>query len=48
MSIPTLLLILAFILFVLDAFGVTSRINKTAAGLALWVAALLLAGGKLW
>lgn len=48
MSFSTLLLILAFLLFLLDAFGVVSRVNKTALGLACWVLALLIAGGTLW
>jgi hypothetical protein len=41
MSIATLLLIVALILFVLAAFGVPSRVNLTAAGLACLVASLL-------
>lgn len=42
MTLTTLLLILAFILFVLTAAGVSSRVNLLAAGLACWVAALLI------
>jgi len=41
MSLATLLLIIAFVLFVLATFGVPSRINLTAAGLACVVASLL-------
>lgn len=37
----TLLIVAAFILFVLAAIGVNARINLTAAGLACWVATLL-------
>lgn len=37
MSIKLLLLIGAFICFVLAAIGVQSKINLTALGLALWV-----------
>jgi len=38
-----LLLFIAFVCFVLAAFGVTSRVNLTAAGLALWTLSLLVA-----
>lgn len=38
----TLLLLIAFICFVLAAFGVASRVNLIAAGLAAWVATHLL------
>ena len=38
-----LLLLVAFILFVLAAFGVGSRVNLVAAGLALWVLVPLIA-----
>lgn len=38
-----LLLALAFLLFVLAAFGVPSRVNLLAAGLALWVLVQFLA-----
>ncbi len=41
MPLETILLLLALILFVLSAFGVGGRINLTAAGLACWVATLL-------
>jgi hypothetical protein len=45
--IGTVLLILAFMLFVLAAIGVRSeRVNLTAAGLACWVLAQLV-GGRL-
>jgi hypothetical protein len=37
----TILLVFAFVLLVLAAVNVPSRINLTAAGLACWVAALL-------
>ncbi len=40
--IETILLVAAFILFVLAAFGVGGRINLVAAGLACWVLAELL------
>lgn len=42
-GITAILLILAFICFVLAAFGVTSRVNLVAVGLALWVLTLLIA-----
>lgn len=35
--ITMLLLLLAFVCFVLAAFGVSSRVNLVAVGLALWV-----------
>lgn len=41
MTLATLLLIAALILFVLAAFGVGSRINLTAAGLACLTASML-------
>lgn len=41
-SLHTLLLALAFVCFFLAAFGVGSRINLVAFGLALWVLSLLL------
>lgn len=41
MSIATILLIIAFILFVLAAFNVSSRANLVAAGLACYVLAEL-------
>lgn len=44
MSFSLLLLILAFVLFLLAAFGVSARVNLTAAGLAVWVASQLVAG----
>jgi len=37
LSIHKLLLLLAFLCFVLDAFGVPSRIRFVSTGLALWV-----------
>lgn len=41
MSIDLLLLIAAFICFVLTALGVNSRVNLAALGLALWVLTLI-------
>ncbi len=41
MSIDLILLIAALVCFILAAINVTSSINLTAAGLALWVATLL-------
>ncbi len=41
MTIATLLLIAALILFVIDAFGVASRVNLQSAGLACCVLAFL-------
>jgi hypothetical protein len=41
MTLATLLLIAALVLFVLAAFGVASRINLTAAGLACLTASML-------
>lgn len=41
MTLATLFLLAALVLFVLSAFGVTSRVNLTAAGLASLTAALL-------
>jgi hypothetical protein len=40
-SLHALLLILAFLCFVLAAVGVSARINLVGAGLALWVLTLL-------
>lgn len=37
MSIPSILLLLAFVCFVLSALGVGSRVNLQSLGLALWV-----------
>jgi len=37
----TILLIVAFISFLLSAIGVQSRVNLTSLGLALWVLSLL-------
>jgi len=47
MTIATLLLIIALILFVCAAFGVGARFNLTAAGLASLTLSLLIAGGAL-
>jgi hypothetical protein len=41
MTIATLLLLIALVLFVIAAIGVPSRVNLTAAGLAFMVAAML-------
>jgi len=35
------LLLMAFVVFVLAAFGVSARVNLIAVGLALWMLALL-------
>lgn len=44
-TIPLILEIVALILFILAAVGVASaRINLVAAGLACWVAAVIVAG----
>lgn len=42
-TLHAILLLVAFIIFVLAAIGVPSRVNLTAAGLAVWVLAQLLA-----
>jgi hypothetical protein len=48
MVLGQILLILAFILFVLAAIGVpSSRFNLLAAGLAVWVLAILVGGTNL-
>lgn len=47
MTIATLCLIIALILFVADAVGVSTRINLTAAGLAFVVAAMLVGSASL-
>lgn len=47
MTISLLLLLIALILFIVAAVGVSSRINLTAAGLACLTASLLVAGGLL-
>ena len=44
MTLGLVLLIAAFILFVIAAFGVGSRFNLVAAGLACWVLSVLLGG----
>lgn len=41
-TIRTILLVLSLLLFILAAFGVPSRLNLTAAGLAVFIATLLL------
>lgn len=43
-TVHVLLLILAFISFILACFSVPSRVNWVALGLALWVLAELLGG----
>jgi len=48
MTISLLLLVVAFVLFVIAALGVaTSRFNLIAAGLACFVLSLLLGGGAI-
>ena len=42
-----LLLVAAFVLFVVAAFGVASRFNLLAAGLACWVLEVILASRSL-
>ncbi len=42
LSLRLVLLLLAFLCFVLSAIGVTSRINLIGLGLALWVLTLFL------
>lgn len=44
MAIATILLVLALILFVVDAIGVASRVNLQSAGLAALVLAMLVGG----
>ena len=39
--ITTVLLVIALVCFIAAAMGVSTRINLTAAGLAFWVASLL-------
>jgi len=47
-TVVLILLVLAFALLVLRAFGLTHpRFEITAAGLALWVLAVILGGAKL-
>jgi hypothetical protein len=41
MVLTTLFELLAFVCFVAAAFGVAARVNLVAAGLALWMLALL-------
>ena len=38
----TILLVVAFVLFLVSAFGVTARVNLLALGLACWVLAELI------
>jgi hypothetical protein len=45
--IATILLIVAFLLFVCAAANMPSRINLTAAGLACWVLSIILGSGLL-
>ena len=45
MTVATLFLIAALILFVISAFGVASRINLQSAGLACLVLSLILGSG---
>ena len=41
MNLDQFLLILALVLFIVAAAGVSSRVNLVAAGLAAWVASLI-------
>jgi len=41
MNLDTLLIVFAFVCFVLSACNVGGKVNLTAAGLACWVATLL-------
>ena len=41
LTIKLVLLILAFLCFVLSTFGVGARVNLQSAGLAFWILALL-------
>jgi len=43
LTIVAILHILALVCFVCAAFGVASRVNLTAAGLAIWMLSLLVA-----
>jgi len=45
--ISLILLIVALVLFILAAVGVGGRFNLIAAGLAFWVAAVILGSGAL-
>ncbi len=47
MDIAFIFLILALILFVVAAFGVSSRVNLTAAGLACLTASMIFTGGSI-
>jgi hypothetical protein len=48
MSVPNLLLVVAFVLFALAAFGLpVGRINLLAAGLACWLLSQILGAGIL-
>jgi len=42
-SVHVILLVIAFVLFLLAGFNVPSRVNFVALGLAAWVAAILFA-----
>ena len=44
LTITRICYLLAFVCFVLSAFGVPSRVNLLAGGLAIWMLGLLLAG----
>lgn len=44
LSIDLILLLLAFVCFLLATFEVTTRVNLIALGLALWVLTLILPG----
>ncbi len=45
-TIHLVILILAFVCFVLATFGVTVRVNLVALGLALWVLTLLIGAAR--
>jgi len=47
MSFSLLLLVVAFILFVLATFGVGGRFNLIAAGLACWLLSIIIGSGGL-
>lgn len=42
LSVNLILLLAAFVCFLLAAFGVSSRINLIAVGLALWILSLII------
>lgn len=44
MTVQLILLVLAFLCFVLGAIGIPSRVNLVSLGLALWTLSLLIRG----